>query len=373
MVKYVDEWKLYVAFASARFGRRVPGRDRPWQIDVVAQYLQYRSRRCNARTLEQIKSKIKHCGICYGHLLPTAKTEGPALQRLQLAMVTRAIRKRLAAALRAAGKQVGPKRSMALGRVAMGLLFSAYGATSFAGFSALPQVVRCWLTVCVAMGTGCMRFFLVRWLWQHAYLRWSGLDKTYRVAADWRKMRNGGEYTVPFPVSPQYQAMYYPVYSPGGAVIGSFTAAAVLAWQVRLTGSSQARRLFAPDGGEAPRRSECQCFMRWSFRSLLTAGKGEVSAWVATMTPHGWRAGVAGDLHREKVRPKIIMQTGRWRSRRAMEQYIRDGLAQQLSQPTFRPIPLSSLRFAPYGRGSHVSADRLFYAVSSSGDESNDK
>ena len=98
-----------------------------------------------------------------------------------------------------------------------------------------------------------------------------------------------------------------------------------------------------------------------------------MSAWVSTMTPHGWRAGIAGDMYRERVRPKLIMRTGRWRSRRAMEQYIRDGLAQQLSQPTFRPIPLSSLQSAPYGRGSHVSVDRLFYVVSSSGDDSNDK
>ena len=159
--KYVKEWELYISFVRKHFGSRVPGRDRAWRIDVVAQYLQWRSRRCNSRTLEQVKSKIKHCGLCYSHLLPTAKGEGPAIKRLQLAMVSKAIRKRLKAALKAAGKPTGPKRSLALGRVAMGMLFSAYGATSYDAFAALPMIIACWLTVCVAMGTGCMRFFLV--------------------------------------------------------------------------------------------------------------------------------------------------------------------------------------------------------------------
>ena len=366
MTKYVDEWNLYVSFARKKFGRRVPGRDRAWRMDAVAQYLQWRSRRCNARTLEQVKSKIKHCGICYGYLLPTAKTEGPALQRLQLAMISKAIRKRLARALRAAGKPTGPKRSLALGRVAMGLLFSAYGATTFRGFAALPDAVAGWLTVCAAMGTGCMRFFLVKELWQLGCLRWSGVDSTFRFAADWRKMKEGGPYTVPFPASPQYAAMYYPAYSAGGAVVGSFTAADVLGWRVKQVGSARASRLFSPPGADAPRRSDLQCFMRWSFRSLLTMDRGELEALVEAMTPHGWRAGVAGDMHREGVRPKLIMRTGRWRSKRAMEQYVRDGLAQRLSQPTYRAITSAVLAGAPYGRGTPCERNRLFCAGGSS-------
>ena len=222
------------------------------------------------------------------------------------------------------------------------------------------------------MGTGCMRFFLVRWLWQHAHLRWSGVDRTYRFAADWRKMRNGGEYTVPFPTSPQYQAMYYPVYTARGTVVGSFTAATILGWQVKLVGSSRARRLFSPGTDEAPRRSECQCFVRWSFQTLLDIDKDEAASWIETMSPHGWRAGIAGDLHRAGVHPKLIMRIGRWRSRRAMEQYVRDGLAQRLERPSFKAITTVALKRAPYGSTSHCSRDRMFCAglSSSSGDSS---
>ena len=80
--KYAKEWDLYTKFVAREYGGAVPGRDCPWRIDVVARYLHWRSRRCNSRTLEQVKSKIKHCGLCYNHLLPTAQGEGPALQML---------------------------------------------------------------------------------------------------------------------------------------------------------------------------------------------------------------------------------------------------------------------------------------------------
>ena len=149
-------------------------------------------------------------------------------------------------------------------------------------------------------------------------------------------------------------------------MVGSFTAADVLGWRVKQVGSARASRLFSPPGADAPRRSDLQCFMRWSFRSLLTMDRGELEALVEAMTPHGWRAGVAGDMHREGVRPKLIMRTGRWRSKRAMEQYVRDGLAQRLSQPTYRAITSAVLAGAPYGRGTPCERNRLFCAGGSS-------
>ena len=47
---------------------------------------------------------------------------------------------------------------------------------------------------------------------------------------------------------------------------------------------------------------------------------------------------MAGDLAREGVRPSIICKVGRWASKRAMKQYIRDGLAQRLSSYAYNPI-----------------------------------
>ena len=46
----------------------------------------------------------------------------------------------------------------------IGLLFSAYGATTRAGFDELKEPVRNWLVICVCMHTGCMRFKLLKTL-----------------------------------------------------------------------------------------------------------------------------------------------------------------------------------------------------------------
>ena len=85
--RYRAEWLLYLSFCSRRGISPVPGRDQPWRIDVVARYLRWRANRNNNRSVAQIKSKLKHCSLCYGHLLPTRANEGPAMLRLQLAMV----------------------------------------------------------------------------------------------------------------------------------------------------------------------------------------------------------------------------------------------------------------------------------------------
>ena len=53
--KYKQEWAKYVRFCQSRGVHAVPGRDVPWRIVEVAQYLQYRANTNNVRTLTQIK------------------------------------------------------------------------------------------------------------------------------------------------------------------------------------------------------------------------------------------------------------------------------------------------------------------------------
>ena len=63
-----------------------------------------------------------------------------------------------------------------------------------------------------------------------------------------------------------------------------------------------------------------------------------MAALLLAMTPHSWRAGLASDLARANVRPGVICKAGRWSSKRAMQQYIRDSLAQRLSSYAYNPI-----------------------------------
>lgn len=339
--KYRAEWMLYIRFCSNRGITPVPGRDRPWRIDVVARYLQWRANRNNSRSIAQIKSKLKHCSLCHGHLLPTRATEGPAKLRIQLAMVSKVLAKRQKKSLKAAGKPTGPKRSLALGRVAVGLLFSAYGAVGKSSFIALEEPIQRMLVRCPSMHTGCMRFGLVRDLWRQASLRWSDVDSTYRLASDWRKMKRGGAYTIPFPAKPGTLAMSYPIFSRAGVEVGSFTAADVLSWRSAAVGSRRGRRIFGSRSVGMPSRKVFQSFLRESFRRLLVGPPEEIAALILAITPHSFRAGMASDLHRMGTPVKAIMKVGRWESERAMSQYIRDGLAQRLSAAKY-----SSLRKA---------------------------
>ena len=127
--KYRQEWEMYVRFCRRERWIEIPGRDRPWHISAIAPYLKWRASCNNTRSIAQIKSKLKHCALCYNYLLPTARGEGPSKLRLQLAMVSKSIAKGQHKEKKAKGLLTGPKRALALGRTAVSLLFSAYGAT----------------------------------------------------------------------------------------------------------------------------------------------------------------------------------------------------------------------------------------------------
>ena len=137
--RYVKEWELYLRFCARAGVRRIPGKDIPWRIKELRKYLWWRATTNNVRSIAQIKSKLKHCSSCWGYLLPTLQHEAPANLRLQIYRVCRDIGKRQKATLAKRGVSAGKKQSLALGRVSLGLLFSAYGATTEAGFNSLSR------------------------------------------------------------------------------------------------------------------------------------------------------------------------------------------------------------------------------------------
>ena len=48
------------------------------------------------------------------------------------------------------------------------------------------------------------------------------------MASDWRKMKRGGAFTVPFPLGPEFKVMKYNGYSKDGQQTNMFTAGLVL-------------------------------------------------------------------------------------------------------------------------------------------------
>ena len=335
-IKYKKEWEMYVKFAARSGAKRIPGRDKPWEIAQARAYLEWRAQSNNVRSLAQIKSMLKHCGLCFNHLLPTAAGEGPSRLKLQLGMITKEVGKKMKRKLALKGKSSAPKRSLALGNVAISLLFSAYNAGSKEKFARLSKDVRHHLVTSICMHTGCMRYELIRQMRKKGSFRWSAPDQCWRLASDWHKMRRRVHtYTVDFPRKPQFQAMVYQIYASDGSTRQTFTAAQVLQWHMQDVGSKKAKDVFAPENTSS---NHFQKWLRASFKALLAEDADEVTALVQAITPHSFRAGMAGDLERENVPRSRIKKLGRWDSDRAMEQYIRGGLAQRLQKIAFYRI-----------------------------------
>lgn len=339
MSKYTKEWYLYVKFCDRRQVDEVPGRDKEFDIGVMRSYLEWRSKRNNIRSIAGIKSKLKHCGICYGFVLPTAKEDDDTLRRLQLHLVTKHIGKRQKRECKQRGESAEPKRSVALGKVAVGLLFSAYGATSMREFTKLDGATRQWLLSSICAHSGAMRHKLIRLLQGSETLRWSEIEQVFRLASDWHKMQRRGAFTIPFHKKPPFSSLQYNFYSGTGEITGQFTAADALQWFVETKKDDE--ELFAPAGRDhVTTRDEFQRWIRQSFRKMLTGhvDKPALESIVGSMTPHSWRAGLASDMEREGVKRRVIMKYGRWFDERAMEQYARDGLAQRLQHIRFNKV-----------------------------------
>ena len=218
------------------------------------------------------------------------------------------------------------------------MLFSAYGATTERGFQKADRSIRHWLCVSSSMHTGCMRNRLMQELWNKGSARWSDIESGFRMTGDWRKMKNGGPFSILFPAKPEIQPMVYPAFDACGKQVGSFTAAEVLRWQIEIEGSNQCRHIWAPTGDKRPTRYSLQSFIRESFRQLLTGNDKEIEALVQSMTPHSFRAGMAGDLDRAGYPITVNMKLGRWESERAAKLYVREGLAQRLQRIRIKRI-----------------------------------
>ena len=159
----------------------------------------------------------------------------------------------------------------------------------------------------------------------------------------------------------------YEIYAGDGSVRRTFTAAQVLQWHMQGERSRKATDLFAPDDESS---SEFQKWLRASFKALLAEDTKEVLALVNAITPHSFRAGMAGDLDRENVSRARIKRIGRWESDRAMEQYIRGGLAQRLQRIAFHRINCSQRKIK--SKRGNYKVVRIKFSDSSEGYDSSD-
>ena len=319
---YSMEWSRYLKFALQRSGS-VPGRDKKWDMQLIWDYLQFRAQTCKPETVKQILTKLAHFGARFKFVLATSKFDGDAYV---FRSVTK-MKKQLAIDARDTAKQKGVvyapvDRCTPVGSRDISMMLSAFGVTSESKFNALPRKDRHHIAASVMKHSGGMRFggFADREYTLDSF-KIDSANGTIRLVTDWARYSGRRQYSIEFPANPRFEAMWYHVYSPGGDLVDTYPAATVLHWHFRQLQRAGERRVFAPVPGDSCSRTDRQTWIREVLYDALPVSEHEARAAVVHVTPHSFRAGLAGDLYREGVSLQRIASICRWNTQRVVRLY----------------------------------------------------
>ena len=321
LADYTKEWSKYVQFAS-QLGSVIPGRDVEWDLDLLWSYLQFRATTCKPETLKQVLTKLSHFGARHQFVLATSKFDGDACAYRSVSKM----KKQLAIDAREAAKEAGVAyepvdRCTPVGYKGVGMVLSAFGLTSKAKFNALSRKDRHHVAALVMQHTGGMRFggFAAR----NYTLDSFAIDAagTIRLVTDYSRYSGLRQFSIEFAASPRFEEMWYNIFAPSGALIDSYPAATLLHWHFRRLERDGERRVFAPELGEVCSRDDRQAWIREVLLAALPISEREARAAVEEVTPHSFRAGLAGDLFRAGVSLQRIQSICRWHVPRVVRIY----------------------------------------------------
>ena len=321
LVDYSKEWSKYVQFAS-QLGSTIPGRDAEWDLDLVWEYLRFRARTCKPETLKQVLTKLSHFGVRNKFILATSKFDGNPHAYKSLAKM----KKQLAIDARQAAQDAGVPyepvdRCTPVGYKGVSMILSSFALTSEERFNALSRKDRHHIANTVMQHTGGMRFggFGARNYGLDAFV----IDAagTIRLITDYSRYPGVRQFAIEFAASPRFEEMWYKIYAPSGAMIDSYPAATVLHWHFRRLQRDGERRVFAPVRGELCSRDDRQAWIRETLLAALPISEREARAAVEDVTPHSFRAGLAGDLFRAGVSLQRIASICRWHVPRVVRIY----------------------------------------------------
>ena len=79
LATYTIEWERYERFVIRRGINRVPGKHVPWDLAVLNEFMEYRSRTCKPTTLARSFSMLAHFGAMHGFLLPNSRDDSDSI------------------------------------------------------------------------------------------------------------------------------------------------------------------------------------------------------------------------------------------------------------------------------------------------------
>ena len=123
-------------------------------------------------------------------------------------------------------------------------------------------------------------------------------------------------------------------------MLANLTAAKVLTWHMKTLQRAGEEFIFRPYKGRRASRTERRRWLQRVLWAALPLDQKAARKMVTDVTPHAFRAGLAGDLHEEEVSWQGIAMWCRWHSMRAMRMYA--------SRPPLRTARTSkAFRFMP--------------------------
>ena len=340
-VTYWTEWRLYISF-SLKFcdSKELPGRDVPWNAILLWRYLLMRSETCKPSSISSCLSALSACSLRYNHLLPTQKSDGDSLLRRQLVNMKREIAIRYN---EGKGKNVEVKKSTPLAKQDVELMLSSLQVWDEARFNKLSRRDRHEVNACT-MQHGCaMRFghFLYRAYTVDMLL--FGADGAVRLVTDWHRYSGMRRYCLQFVRVPRWSCLSYDVRDVAGVRRTTLTAGTILRWHVARLRRDGESVLYRPFAHKTATRKSRRDWLRQLLWQALPADEVAARRAVAHVTPHAFRAGLGGDMHRAGVAWDTIAVWCRWLSYRAMRMYAsRPSLSTLRTSTTFR-VPSRNL------------------------------
>ena len=319
---YVEEWRHYVRFAERLWSAEVvPGRDEEWNAFLLWKYMVHRSGKCKPTTVFSAVSALAFIGAMRGFVLPTQKWDCNPLFYRQLKNMKREISLRYRIEHPQDGATFDVKRSTPFGAQSVSLLLSYFQIVDEESFLRLPRYHRHHMVMSMMQHTCGMRFGHFLWRDYRVSSFSKDLHGTYRLVTDWHRYSGQRSYCLEFAQTPRWPCLRYAVFDAAGVHVASLVTAQVMRWHFDQLESVGESTVFAPELGRPLSRARRKSWLQASLLAALHPGEGVVRELVALVSPHAFRAGLAGDLLRAGVAPQTIAIWCRWWSMRAMRLY----------------------------------------------------
>ena len=225
------EWDRYEALATRLGYVAIPGRDRPWDMQLLWTYMSFRERTCKPHTVTAGLSALAYFGARFNHLLPTSRHDSDSLTYHKLTLLNQKLT--LDYNKRCGGVRYGPSQCTPLGQRTVSLLLSAFAIKDRQSFQRSSHRNRHHIVLTVMQHSAAMRFghFPAKGYTTQCFQIDECVDDIVLVT-DWHRYAGRRRYRLYFPSVPEEACRWYSIHDKKGEVLVHLSAAVILCWHL---------------------------------------------------------------------------------------------------------------------------------------------